>query len=530
MSLPPNNEQLTPLVFLARSATVFPQREAIREGKRSFTYAEFANQAQWLARSLQKLIAPGERVAYLSPNTPEFLIAHFAIPLAGAILVPLNTRLQSVEVAYILEHSEAKLLMVDAELEETARNAAELLAAPPKILVVPKFEGVRHRQDQIGNEYETLLEDGMQLAPLSWNVADENSVITINYTSGTTGRPKGVMFTHRGAALNSMGFLHHAGFNGETRFLWTLPMFHCNGWGAIWALTAAAGLHISIRAVRDEPVWSAIDGDGVTHLCGAPTVLDIVASATRAHPLNAPLTMIAGGAPPSPAIIERLQSLGVVVTHYYGLTELYGPFTLCEYQSEWSGLTVNERAAKMARQGVIMIQSGDVRVVDQDLVDVPSDGETIGEIVMRGNNVMLGYFKDDEATQAAFAGGWFHSGDLGVRHPDGYIELRDRAKDIIISGGENISSIEVENALLTHTDILDAGVVARDDERWGERPVAFVVAKGKRPDDDELRTYLSGRIARFKVPDRFVWLDQLPRTSTGKVLKVELREAAKNLD
>lgn len=520
----PNVEQLTPLSFLARSASIFPKREAIREGDRSLNYAEFAEHAQYLGRALKNRLEPGDRVAYLSPNSPELLIGHFAVPLAGAVLVPLNTRLQSAEIAYILEHSAARILLVDPELRVNAEGAMALLDIKPELFSIgDSWPGA--------TAYSEILNEGAQLAALPWRVEDENSVIALNYTSGTTGRPKGVMYTHRGAALNSLGFLHHAKFDGETRYLWTLPMFHCNGWCSTWAVTAAGGLHVTIRAVREETVWESIDNDGITHLCGAPTVLSIVATAPQSHTLEQPLMMVAGGAPPSPSIIERLETMGATVLHGYGLTEVYGPFTICEYQSEWSQLSLHDRAAKMSRQGVSMIQSGEVRVVDEELVEVPFDGVTVGEIVMRGNNVMLGYFRDEEATRKAFNGGWFHSGDLGVRHPDGYIELRDRAKDVIISGGENISSIEVENALLAHPEVLDAGVVAIPDEHWGERPLAFLVCRTEnRPDDASLRRFLSEQLARFKVPDRFEWLDQLPRTSTGKVLKGELRGIAERMN
>ncbi|WP_262927633.1 AMP-binding protein [Microbacterium sp. NIBRBAC000506063] len=472
MSLPANIRPLSPLAFLERAASVFPEREAIRNEGDSLSYAEFATQAQYAARAIAARIEPGDRIAVLAPNVPELLIAHFAVPLAGAALVAINTRLSASEITSILEHSGARMLFVDPEYREVAAAAVIELETGPEIIALGEaWAG--------SGSYASLLDEGSGLPARPWVIDDENAVISINYTSGTTGRPKGVMYSHRGAALTSLGLLAHTGFDSATRYLWTLPMFHCNGWCTAWAVTAAAGLHVCLRAVREEAVWRAIDEVGVTHLCGAPTVLSVIADAPQSHPLDQPLTMITGGAPPSPTIIARLESIGVKVTHAYGLTEVYGPYTLCEYQESWSALPAAQRAERMARQGVPMIQSGEVRVVDAEMADVPADGESLGEIVMRGNNVMLGYFGDPEATRTAFEGGWFHSGDIGVMHPDGYIELRDRAKDLIISGGENISSIEVENALLAHPEILDAAVVAAPHPHWGERPVAFIVTQSR---------------------------------------------------
>ncbi|CAN5444300.1 AMP-binding protein [soil metagenome] len=516
-----NSVGLTPLVFLERAASVFPDREAIRYGERSYDYAGFAREAQLVARAIHSRIEPGDRVAVLAPNVPEMLIAHFAVPLAGAVLVTVNTRLSRDEVAYILDHSGARVLMVETEFVELALAAAAQLDHEIEIVTITDDAVPGH------SFYMQLLSEGAGLPPLPWTVEDENAPLAINYTSGTTGRPKGVMYSHRGAYLNSMGFLQHAGFAQDTRYLWTLPMFHCNGWCAPWAVTAATALHICIRAVREQAVWSAIDDLEVTHLCGAPTVLSIVADAPQAHVLPGSLTMITGGAPPSPAMIEKLEALGISVTHAYGLTEVYGPYTICEYQPAWNELPPAERAVRMARQGVSMIQSGGLRIVDENLVDVPADGETLGEIVMRGNNVMLGYFRDEEATARAFEGGWFHSGDLGVMHPDGYIEVKDRSKDLIISGGENISSIEIENALLAHPSVADAAAVAIPHEKWGERPLAFVVIRtGVEVTVEELTVHLRTHLASFKVPDGIRFLEALPRTSTGKVLKRDLRDTA----
>ncbi|MBY6060984.1 AMP-binding protein [Microbacterium esteraromaticum] len=520
-SQPPNSVPLTPLGFLERAARVFPDREAIVDGKRRYDYAEFAAEAQYAARALRARLAPGDRVATLSPNVAELLIAHYAVPLAGGVLVTVNTRLSVAEIAYILDHSSTRILLLEAELVD--RGLAAVAATGRDILVVTI--GCTAPAGAI--TYADLLVGGSAMAELAWTVADENAPITINYTSGTTGLPKGVVYSHRGAYLNSLGFGHHAGFDGNTRYLWTLPMFHCNGWCTTWAVTAATGRHIVLRAVRENAVWDAIDDNGVTHLCGAPTVLATVANSGRAHPVDVPLRMISGGAPASPTVIAQLERLGIGYTHAYGLTESYGPFTLCERQDVWDRLPADERAARMARQGVTMLQSHGLRVVNEAMDDVPRNGLAIGEIVIRGNNVMVGYHDDPEATAIAFAGGWFHTGDLAVMHPDGYIEIRDRAKDLIISGGENISSIEIENALLSHEAVSDAAVVAVPSDRWGERPIAYVALSAE-VSEQELLRFLRVRLARFKVPDAIRFLDAVPRTSTGKALKRELRDLSTN--
>ncbi|WP_439108832.1 AMP-binding protein [Kocuria tytonicola] len=349
--------------------------------------------------------------------------------------------------------------------------------------------------------------------------------ITLNYTSGTTGRPKGVLYAHRGAYLNSLGEVFHNGFTGETRYLWTLPMFHCNGWCTTWAVTAAGGTHVCLRAVRADQIWDAFDTRGITHLCGAPAVCSTIVDARQAHALEHPIRITTAGAPPAPSIIERLEAGGFDLVHVYGLTEVFGPFTICEPQEEWRTLSPAERAQQMSRQGVAMIQAESARVVDQDMADVPADGVSMGEVVLRGNGVMIGYFKNTPATRKAFAGGWFHTGDLGVMHPDGYIQLTDRAKDVIISGGENISSIEVEQALYSHPDVIDVAVVGQPHEKWGERPVAHVVrASGATVTEDELRRHVRAQLSGFKVPDSIVFSDELPRTATGKVRKNLLRD------
>ncbi len=518
-----NFAPLTPLSFLRRSGTVFPDRPAIVYGERRWTYREFLADAERLARAIRGRIEPGERVAFLAPNIPELLIAHFAVALAQGVLVAINSRLSGPEVAYILDHSGASLLFVDAEI---AQGLGDLRAASPDLREVIEIPDPEFGAAATGAvmSYAAFLESADPAAQVRWEIDDELEPFSINYTSGTTGRPKGVMYSHRGAYLNAMGEIFHNGFTGDSVYLWTLPMFHCNGWCTPWAVTGAAALHVCLRAVRTGPIWEAIDAYGVTNLCGSPTVCSTIANAPEAHALELPLRITTAGAPPSPTIIAQLEQLGAEVVHVYGLTEVYGPFTINEHQTAWDALPAGERAALKARQGVGMIQAEAPRVVDDAMLDVPADGETLGEVVLRGNNVMLGYFRDEAATEESFRGGWYHSGDLGVMHPDGYIELKDRAKDLIISGGENISTIEVENALLSHPAVLDVAVVAFAHERWGERPKAYVVLReGAAVGERELLDHARGRIARFKVPDYVVFRADLPRTVTGKVTKMVLR-------
>jgi fatty-acyl-CoA synthase len=515
---------LSPLCFLERSAAVYPEKTAIVHGDRRYSYREFAGEATRLARALQASgIETGDRVAYLCPNIPEMLVAHFAVPLAGAVLVAINTRLAPEEVRYICDHSGAKLLVVDSELLPTVEPVAQELKSVREVVTVVDREATGSSPAD-GPRYPDLLERGSD-DPLPWTVDDELATIAIDYTSGTTGRPKGVMYTHRGAYLNALGEIIHSEHTPSSVYLWTLPMFHCNGWCTTWGVTAIGGTHVCLRAVRGHRIWELLERERVTHLNGAPMVLTTIANADEAKPLQQPLVVTTAAAPPSPTTIIQLEALGARVIHVYGLTETYGPYALCEWQPGWRELDVESRAKLLSRQGVGMIQADRVRVVDEDMNDVPADGEAMGEIVMRGNNVMKGYFEDDDATAEAFRGGWFHSGDLGVIHPDGYVELRDRAKDVVISGGENISTIEVEQALVSHDAVLEAAVVGVPDETWGERPKAFIVLKpGTRAGEEELIEHVRGRIARYKAPSAVEFLNELPKTSTGKVQKYALRE------
>ena len=516
--MPVSVAPLTPLRFLERSSQVFPDKTAIVDGERRISYRDFAAEAMRVARGLQASgIGPGDRVAYLCPNIAEMLVAHFAVPLAGAVLVAINTRLAPDEVRYICDHSGAELIVVDAELLPTLAAVAGELETVREAITVG--DGAAD-----GVSYGELLERGSD-EPLEWTVEDELATISINYTSGTTGRPKGVMYSHRGAYLNALAEVLHSEHTPASVYLWTLPMFHCNGWCTPWGVTAIGGRHVCLRAVRGDRIWRLLEQEGVTHLNGAPTVLTAIAGADEANPLQRPLVVTTAAAPPSPTTIARLEDLGARIVHVYGLTETYGPYSVCEWQPGWEELDTEARAKLLSRQGVGMLSAERMRVVDGEMNDVPADGETMGEVVMRGNNVMKGYFADEEATANAFRGGWFHSGDLGVMHPDGYVELRDRAKDVVISGGENISTIEVEQAVVSHDAVLEAAVIGVPDERWGERPKAFVVLKpGREAGEQELIDHCRARIARYKAPKAVELVDELPKTSTGKVKKHYLRE------
>jgi acyl-CoA synthetase (AMP-forming)/AMP-acid ligase II len=524
-----SNTALTPLSFLDRSAHVWPGKVAVIYGRRRLTYAEFAAEAARVAGALRASgVGPGDRVAYLMPNLPEMLVAHFAVPLAGGVLVAINTRLTAEEVSYILRHSGAKVLVADAALLPVAVAAADSAGTAAQIVVATDVEaGPTSAGLAAGSQLVSYSEFLARQAgdSLLWSVPDELAPIAINYTSGTTGVPKGVIYTHRGAYLNSYAQIIHSRHDENSVYLWTLPMFHCNGWCAPWAVTAIGGTHVCLREVRGDAIWQQLRQHGVTHLNAAPTVVSTILNESAAGPLPRPVLITTAGAPPSPTTIAEMERMGFTVVHVYGLTETYGPITLCQFQPGWADLTVEQRAALQARQGVGMITAGGVRVVDEEMADVPADGKTMGEIVMRGNTVMAGYYLDPEATAAAFRGGWFHSGDLGVRYPDGYIELRDRAKDIVISGGENISTVEVEQALMSHPGVLEAAVVGVPDDKWGERPKAFVVLRaGTSATQQELIAHVRTKIAGYKAPREVDIIVELPKTSTGKIQKFILRD------
>jgi fatty-acyl-CoA synthase len=520
---------LTPLSFLERSARVWPDKTAVIYGSRRLTYREFKAEAARTAGALRASgIEPGDRVAYLMPNLPEILIAHFAVPLAGAVLVTVNTRLAAEEVAHIVRHSGAKILVTDAALLPTAAAAVKGADAVTQLVVAVDTQSGSAQPDLADEPRLLSYQEFLAVTPgdpLPWSVPDEHAPISINYTSGTTGLPKGVIYTHRGAYLNSLGGIIHSRHDENSVYLWTLPMFHCNGWCTPWALTAVGGTHVCIRETRGDAIWKQLREHGITHLNAAPTVVSTILNAGQAGPLPRPVLITTAGAPPSPTTIAEMERMGFKVVHVYGLTETYGPISVCQPQPQWAELPDGQRAALLARQGVAMIQAEPLRVVDASMADVRADGNTMGEIVMRGNNVMAGYYRDPEATSEAFRGGWFHSGDLGVMHSDGYVELRDRKKDIVISGGENISTIEVEQALMSHPSVLEAAVVGVPDDKWGERPKAFVVLRaGSSATPEELIKHARTKIAGYKVPRDIDITVELPKTSTGKIQKFVLRD------
>jgi fatty-acyl-CoA synthase len=503
---------LNPAYFLDRAAKVFAARTAIIDGERRFTYGEFGERAHRLAGLLKREGAQaGDRVAALCPNSHVMLEMHNGLPMAGCVLVPINIRLAAREISYILENSGARTLIATQEFAAVARPIAASAGAR---LIVAGDES---------SEYERLLASS---DPCPTASLDEMSLLAINYTSGSTGQPKGVMYTHRGAYLQALAMAFHSRMGLGSSYLWTLPMFHCNGWCFTWAVTAAGATHICQRQIDPNAIWSAICSGGVTHLCAAPTVLTMIAEAAAAAASKKPghpVRVFTGGAPPTPALLARLAALNLDVTHLYGLTETYGPSVINEWQPEWTSRSENERARLNARQGVGNIVTAEIGVIDTEGNEVPADGETLGEIAVRGNNVTIGYYRDDAATRGAEIRGWFRTGDLGVRFADGYIELRDRAKDIIITGGENVASVEVEKALAEHPAVLEAAVIGRNNEKWGEIPVAFVVLKqGMSATAEELIEFVCIRIARFKAP-REIFFEELPKTSTGKIQKYILR-------
>ncbi len=517
-----NNSILTPIEFLKRSLLVYPDKVAVVHGDNRYTYREFGNRINRLASALKKVgVGKGDKVAFACPNIPAMLEAHYAVPMIGAALVSINIRLSPQEVTYIVNHSDSKILVVDSEFIS--------LLEPDKLENVKQFVTVCDASDNKlpgSVEYDDFLATGAE-DDFEWAIDDENQLLSINYTSGTTGRPKGVMYHHRGAYLNAIGEMLESQFNVSSVYLWTLPMFHCNGWCFTWGVTAMGGTHVCLRNVIPEEIYRLIVKENVSHLCAAPTVLIMMSTWPGAKDLEMKrkLNIMTAGAPPAPTIIQNMEEIGADITHTYGLTEVFGPHSVCAWQPAWEGLSKNAQAIKKSRQGVPYIVTHFMDVVDPETMEsVPWDSTTIGEIVMRGNNVMLGYYKDPEATKEAFAGGWFHSGDLAAVHEDGYVQIMDRKKDIIISGGENISTVEVESVIYRHPDVLEVAVIPVPDDKWGEVPKAFVIPKeGTNPTPEDIIEFTKSNLARFKAP-KYVEFGTLPKTATGKIQKFKLRE------
>jgi fatty-acyl-CoA synthase len=521
-----NHVPLTPLSFLARARRAFPDKVAVVDADETpVSYAELGRDCDALAGALRAGgVEPGDRVAVLDLNSRWLLAAHFAVPGAGAALVALNTRLAAREYRDILAHSRARIALVSGDLlpRLDVRTASELPAG--RVVLLPgtpaaALPGAVAYEDWLagGDGQGIMLPD------------DEDAMIAVNYTSGTTGRPKGVVYTHRGAYLNALSAALEFELSAASCLLWTLPMFHCNGWSMTWGATAVGATHVCLGSFDPRRALDLAQRYPVSHLCGAPVVLSELAraGAQRGFTAGRPLRAAVGGAPPTKETIAAVQEMGITVTHLYGLTETYGPALVCEYQSGWTDLPAADLAARLSRQGVPAISVADVQIADDKLRPLPADGTSTGEILIRSNTVAAGYLDDEAATQEAFRGGWFHTGDLGVMHPDGYIELTDRSKDIIISGGENIASVEVEKALAAHPHVLEAAVVARPDPRWGERPVAFVTTERADLSEQELTDFVRQRLAHFKAPDR-VYFEALPKTSTGKIRKNVLRDRARD--
>jgi fatty-acyl-CoA synthase len=525
-----NFQPLTPLSFLARAAEVYPETPAIVHGALTRNYRDFYARAKRMASALSRRgVKRGDTVTVMLANTPAMIEAHYGVPMTGAVLNTLNTRLDAAILGFTLDHAETKVLIVDREFAHVMKDA--LARAKTKPLVIdyddPEYGGAGECIDSV--EYEDFLNEGD--ADFAWSMPnDEWDAISLNYTSGTTGDPKGVVYHHRGAYLLAVGNVMTCGMDKHPVYLWTLPMFHCNGWCFPWTLSIVAGTHVCLRAVRAAPVFNAIAEHKVTHLCGAPIVMSTLlnAPAQDKKPLPHLVQFATAAAPPPEAVLAAMKDAGFNVTHLYGLTETYGPASINEWHNEWEELSAPDQAAKKARQGVRypVLEALDV-LNPETMQPVPRDGETLGEVMFRGNVVMKGYLKNKTATERAFAGGWFHSGDLGVAHPDGYIQLKDRSKDIIISGGENISSIEVEDALYKHPAVAAVAVVAKPDEKWGETPCAFVELKpGASATADELIAWCRSHLAAYKCP-RHVVFAEIPKTSTGKLQKFKLRDVAK---
>lgn len=529
---PANFQPQTPLSYLDWAASVYPDKAAVKHGAQITTYDQFRKRCIRFASALNKAgLGVGDTVSFMAPNGPALLEAHYGVPMAGCVLNALNFRLDAKTIAGILTHAETKILFTDKEFSAVISEA--LKDVQQDVRVIDIDDPLAASGDLIADmDYEAFLNTGDEA--FDWQMPeDEWQAIALNYTSGTTGNPKGVVYHHRGAFLNAMGDILSFGLNRDTVYLWTLPMFHCNGWCFTWAVTAVAGTHICQRNVIPSEIFAKIKEDRVTHMCGAPIVLNMLVHAPEQdkQTFDQTVEVATGGAAPPSAIISAMEKMGFNVTHLYGLTECYGPSTVCAWQDEWADLDIDAKASQMARQGVRYPTLFDQAVMDPDTMKaVPADGTTMGEIMLRGNTVMKGYLKNKEATDEAFRGGWYHTGDIAVLHPDGYVEIKDRSKDVIISGGENISSLEVEDVLYKHPDIMEAAVVAKPDDKWGETVCAFVDLKpqGNVVSSDEVINYCRKNLAGYKVP-RTVVFGPLPKTSTGKIQKFVLRDKAKEL-